>query len=171
MMPDFKKYTNFIKKNKYLLFLLAIGVIFLILPSNSGSSPKEQKTEKLDFSIMEWEEKIENILSECDNVGRIRVALSVSGSNETVFVMEESISTQKRGDDNSKDSDKKISILSVGSGAEEPVVVRQIYPEFIGATVVCDGAEFSGVRLDVTDAVSSLTGLSADKITILKMKN
>ena len=170
-MPDLKKYSDLFKKNKYIFIVLAIGVALLLIPSNNTPEQKETKQEKLEFSIKEWEEKIENILSECDNVGRIKIALSVSGSNESVFVTEEKVSTQKRGDEYSHDSDKKISVLSVGSGEEEPIIIRQVYPEFIGATVVCDGAEFSGVRLDITNAVSSLTGLSADKITILKMKN
>lgn len=39
-----------------------------------------------------------------------------------------------------------------------------------GAVVVCDGADLATVRLDVTDAVMSYTGLGSDKISVMKMK-
>jgi len=40
----------------------------------------------------------------------------------------------------------------------------------VGAVVVCQGADLAQVRLAVTNAVSSYTGLGCDKITVLKMK-
>ena len=39
-----------------------------------------------------------------------------------------------------------------------------------GAVVVCDGAELATVRLNVTNAVTSYTGLGSDKISVMKMK-
>ncbi len=38
-----------------------------------------------------------------------------------------------------------------------------------GAAVVCQGADSASVRLDITRALMSYTGLSADKIAIFKM--
>ena len=37
-----------------------------------------------------------------------------------------------------------------------------------GAVVVCEGADSAAVRLELTQALRSLTGLSADRITIVK---
>lgn len=39
-----------------------------------------------------------------------------------------------------------------------------------GAVVVCEGADSAAVRLELTQALRSLTGLSADRITIVKGK-
>ena len=39
-----------------------------------------------------------------------------------------------------------------------------------GAVVVCEGAEEARVKLCVTNAVSAYTGLSSDKISVIKMK-
>ncbi len=170
-MPDLRKYRDFFKKNKYLFIVLAIGIILLILPSGKNDKVKVDENRQIEFSIDEWEEKLEKILAECEGVGRVKVALAVSGTAESVYAQEESLNTRKNSDDYTKDSDKKISVLSTGSGVEAPVVIRELYPEFLGATVVCDGADYSGVCINVTGAVSSLTGLSSDKITIIKMKN
>ena len=38
-----------------------------------------------------------------------------------------------------------------------------------GVVVVCDGANKAKVRLEIISAISSYTGYSSDKITILKM--
>ena len=55
--------------------------------------------------------------------------------------------------------------------ADEVVVTRRMYPVYQGAVVVCQGAGDSRVRLTVVDAVSVLTGLSSDKISVVKWKN
>ena len=40
-----------------------------------------------------------------------------------------------------------------------------------GAVVVCDGAEKAGVRLEILHAIRSYTGIGADTVTVLKMKD
>jgi stage III sporulation protein AG len=49
-------------------------------------------------------------------------------------------------------------------------VVKRLYPSFGGAVIVCEGAGNSLVELEITKAVSALTGLSTDKIAVLPMK-
>ena len=53
----------------------------------------------------------------------------------------------------------------------ETGLVRQtLEPIYRGAVVLCDGADQSGVRLAIVNAVSSVTGLGADRICVLKRK-
>ena len=170
-MPDLRKYAGIFKKNKYLLIVLAVGVFLLLLPTGKAEEPMTGTWESLDFSLEEYEEKIEAVLADCTGVGRVKVALAVKGSGSSVYAEEISVNTRKSDDEYTKDSDTKLSVLSVNSGVEEPIVIEKTYPDFLGATVVCDGAEISQVRKDITEAVASLTGLSTDKISIIKMKN
>jgi stage III sporulation protein AG len=58
--------------------------------------------------------------------------------------------------------------LNRGSGCQDVVITGQTYPAYQGAVIVCQGADNSAVRLAVSEAVSALTGLSSDKISILK---
>ena len=51
---------------------------------------------------------------------------------------------------------------------EAPIVTRILYPTYRGALVVCQGGDRADVRLAVTEAVSVLTGLSSDRITVAK---
>ena len=54
------------------------------------------------------------------------------------------------------------------SGGEEVVVTRRESPVYRGALVVCQGADRAEVKLAVTRAVAALTGLGADRITVVK---
>ena len=58
--------------------------------------------------------------------------------------------------------------LNRSSGYQDVVVTRETYPVYLGAVVVCQGAGSGGVRLAVTEAVAALTGLPADRITVVQ---
>ena len=60
--------------------------------------------------------------------------------------------------------------VGTGSGTQEVVVTNRVYPRYVGALVVCEGGGSAGVRLAVTQAVSALTALPSDKITVLQGK-
>ena len=50
-------------------------------------------------------------------------------------------------------------------------LVKQVNPPtYLGAVVICQGADDPEVRLSVVNAVSKATGLGANKISVLKMK-
>ena len=51
------------------------------------------------------------------------------------------------------------------------MTVKRVLPVFRGAVVLCDGADDASVRLSVTQAVSTVCGIGADKVTVLKMKS
>ncbi|MFQ8983403.1 MAG: hypothetical protein ACLR6W_04145 [Evtepia sp.] len=54
--------------------------------------------------------------------------------------------------------------------SQETVTVQEIYPRYQGALVVCPGGDDPEVRLQITEALSALTGLGADKISISEGK-
>ena len=64
-----------------------------------------------------------------------------------------------------------VSLCACGSGTQDVVVTRERYPSYQGAVVVCEGAGDAAVRLALTEAVSALTGLSADRISIVQWKS
>ena len=50
-------------------------------------------------------------------------------------------------------------------------VAATTYPRFQGALIVCEGADSAAVRLRLLEAVSAVTGLSTDRITVVKMRS
>jgi len=60
-------------------------------------------------------------------------------------------------------SELKSQVAEVGDSA---LTVRVSYPRYRGALVVTQGSG-SGLKLDITQAVAALTGLSTDRITVV----
>lgn len=58
-------------------------------------------------------------------------------------------------------------VLGSGTSAEV-VVTHSRYPRFVGALIVCEGGDRADVQLKVTQAVSALTGLSSERISVVK---
>ncbi len=170
-----KKLDVFIKNNRILLLALALGLILMLLPNGcQKSEDKKPSQNAVNFSLDEFQKKLESILASGEGVGRVRVMLTQK-STETYVYAEETRSTereQQNGEyaDQNFDYDRKPSIISDGSGKQVPVTVKQLFPEFMGAVVVCDGAESISVQTFVTETVSALTGISFDRIAIVKMK-
>jgi stage III sporulation protein AG len=49
------------------------------------------------------------------------------------------------------------------------VTLKTVYPEYLGALVVCEGADNPTVAYQIVKAVAGLTGLGTDKIVVSKM--
>ena len=168
-----KKLLNFMKilqKYKYIAVVIAVGFFLLILPSGEGE--KEEKKTHDDFDVKSFERRLEDTLSECNGVGRCSVILSVEAGPERVYEKEsrKSLRENEGGVIIQNESDTKPSTLSEGSGRESALLVKELYPEFRGAVVICDGADRTDVKSAVGACVSSLTGLGSDRISIVKMK-
>ena len=59
-------------------------------------------------------------------------------------------------------------LINQGGSGQEALQSQEIYPPYIGALVVCDGADQPGIVLKVKEAVSVLTGLGTDCISVVK---
>ena len=108
------------------------------------------------------------VIGAIDGVGRVKVMLTLR-SGETLELAEDSSASQGSGGDVRQE--RQVLTVNRGSGKQEVVVTQRMYPVYQGAVVVCQGAGDSRVRLTVVDAVSVLTGLSSDKISVVKWKN
>ena len=86
----------------------------------------------------------------------------------------EEIIYQTDGDSSQTDSsfsNREDTVTITDSQRNEQGLVRQQNPpKYMGAIVVCQGGDKPSVRLAIIDAISKVTGLGADKISVLKMK-
>ena len=169
---ELKSFLDFIKKYKYVLAVVIAGMIFMNFPSGTKSEISGNESCETEFDINEFEARIEKTLAVCEGVGRVKVVLSVDSGPENIYEKDakKSLREQREGVVVESDSEAKPSILSEGSGKESPIKIKEMYPKFRGALVVCDGANDAGVRRIVVDSISALTGLKSDGISITKMK-
>ena len=169
---DFGKLWAIVCKYKYVAVVLVVGFILLIVPGKGALEKQSEDAKDVTFSVRELEEEIKAALSQCDGVGRVDVVLSVESGPESIYAKEakQSVREKESGVVTESDSDMRPSIMSEGSGKERPIVIKEMYPQFRGAMIICDGADVPSVRSSVIGAVSALTGLRSDRISVVKMK-
>lgn len=157
--PRWKRAAAPLLKNKYALAVLLLGAALLLMPQCTAGeeTPPETAGEEAltapDFSVSEQEAKLSQAVSSIRGAGEARVILALEGSVARELAQENGEAV----------------IVSAGSGTQEPVELRYVYPAYLGALVICQGAEDPGVRLAVTEAVAAVTGLGSDKITVVQM--
>ena len=172
MSDAFKKAWEKIKSLRYVLIVVAAGVILLMLPDGDTNDGAETESPSYtqEFSLEEDERRIAAALEEIEGAGRVTVVLTLKTGTETV-VAEDTQSTYVQDENEGRrESDVKTVIVSRGSSVEDPVVLKYIYPEYQGALVGAEGAGNAEIRLSLTKAVAGLTGLSSDAVNIVKMK-
>ena len=108
------------------------------------------------------QDNLEAILSKIQGVGRVHVLLTEAQGSRTIYVQDESTS---------QDSLKTDAVIITDSSRSQTGLVCQVLPPvYQGAVIVCQGGDDPSVRLAVVEAVCDATGLSADRITVTKMK-
>ncbi len=160
------KIINFIKKYKYAAIILLVGLILMLLPTGKKveTAPKsnlEQKEEEKQIN-----EELEKILSQIAGAGEVQVLLSVASGEETVYQTDNRLSQSEESSNTQTDT-----VTVTDSDRNETGLIKQtVSPVYRGALIVCEGADSAVVRLAIVEAVANITGLKADKISVIKMK-
>lgn len=159
-----EKITVFAVKYKFVILLAVVGIFLMLLPGEK-TEPKEAESvtapEVSDVAL-----DLEAILSQIQGVGKVRVMITQAAGEQTIYAYDEDSSDSGTGVSTHRDA----VIITDDNRAETGLVLQIIPPIYQGAVVVCQGGDLPTVKLAVVDAVSAVTGLSADRITVLKMK-
>ena len=148
-----------LKQYRYGILILLVGIGLMLLPAGHSDIddlvvPKEV--------LPSLSDSLEQILSQIEGVGRVKVMLTQAEGEITVY--QEDI-------DHSGDTLREDTVLISGDTRQEMGLVRQIIPpKYQGAVIVCQGGDRPAVRLAIVEAVAAVTGLTSDRITVLKMK-
>lgn len=157
---------------KYALLVAAAGVALLLWPESpaaslGGGQEAAQTSDGAEDAAREMEEAMEDILEKIQGVGRVDVMLTLQSGGERVLAADSTLrysgSTQAP-DDYDRSSE---TVTVSGDGGQDVVVTQEIYPQYRGALVVCEGGGSDGVRLQVVEAVSALTGLGSDRVAVV----
>lgn len=162
-----QKLTNIIRKYKYAALILVIGLLLMTLPERTHEEQKTTvQTVKHTQSEVSVSEELAKILTSIEGVGKVEVMLTVASGAQTLYQTDNNTTSSK--DENSS---RHETAIITDSNRNEMGLVAQIIPEkYQGAIVVCQGAGSPSVQLAVINAVSNVTGLSSDRICVLKMK-
>ncbi len=164
-----KKCGRILRKYQYVLLVAAVGIALLLWPGpkETAETTAGQGDEAADlFQVGQMEEKLERALSEVEGAGEVTVVLTLRDGPRQVVAQDGSAT---EGESQTVRETSTV-LASKGSGAQEPVKLQEIGPVYQGALVVAQGGDSPQVRLALSEAVSALTGLGADKISICKGK-
>lgn len=156
-----RRWRGALEKYRYVLLVIGAGVLLLLLPAGGGRDPsagQPQETEE-PFDLEGFEEKLAQVLSQVEGAGKARVVLTLDGGSRRVLA---------RDQEQDRDGGSVSTVVTIGqgSGSQEVVPLQTVAPQFRGALVVCPGGGNPQVRLKLIEAVSALTGLGSDRISV-----
>ena len=161
-----KNLSNFLLKYKYLFVIFVIGLLLMTIPSGKTNSSESNTEPHYEIeSVAETENKLSQILSKVAGAGEVMIMLTIEKGEEICYQTDDNIDEGE-----TKSSSKHDTITVTDSDRNQSGLIKQIIPaRYQGAVVVCNGADDPAVRLAIVDAVSKLTGLGSNKISVLKM--
>ncbi len=136
------------------------------------------KTTSTTSSSDDVQTNLENILSNIDGVGKVKVLITYSQSSEVVAMYNEN---SKNSTVEEKDSGggtrtttqidiSKDIIYQEENGEKTPITQKVINPKIEGAIITATGAENGTVKNNIVQAVEAVTGLPTHKIQVFEMK-
>ncbi len=145
-----------------------VGILLMLMPTGTRQSKQEVTIQSaaMETAADSMEERLAEILSQVAGAGKVQVLLTEATGAQT-FYQENRDSTE--GNQN-KSTRTDTVILSDSSRGQTGLVSQINPPTYLGAIVLCQGADQSAVRLAITEAVANATGLGYHKISVLKMK-
>ncbi len=163
---DMSKVVDCLKKYRYAILVLLMGLVLLTIPGKKETqtvqTPAQQTvTQKTDLS-----QELEKILGQIQGVGKVQVLLTQATGERYHYQTDEDIQTGEGSSTIRKDT----VIITDADRNQSALITQVLPPKYQGAIIVCQGGLDPAVKLAVVEAVSKLTGLGADSISVLKMK-
>lgn len=154
-------------KYKYVWVVLLAGVLLMMIPGkNTQNTQKEIQPQTATTEDITLQDQLEEILGEIDGAGQVKVMLSISQGERTVYQTDSTYSQSE----NTADSRTQTILITDSQRNETGLVHQKNPPVYQGAIILAKGADDPMIKLAIVEAVSDVTGLGADKICVLKMK-
>lgn len=180
---DDKKITN--------LLTIALVIAFIILALNvfypdmfKKEDIKSTLSEEVEINTIKEEyeeaqkEELKSILESMYGVGEVKVMISFKSGESKVLAYNSSkqvVSTEEKDTEggtrvSNQTDDGSTVVMTNEGGDNEPFIVETYKPKIEGIMILAEGASDSKIKYDIQKAVSSLYGLSAEKVNVYPMK-
>lgn len=165
---------------------LALGIALLVagnLFSNKGKRAVinapiiTEAPETLGYE-QELEARLEDILSQVDGAGNVKVMVKISTGRE--IIVSEDISrdiTQTKENDSEGGSRETVSekhdaktVIINESGLNRPLILKEIEPKIEGIIIITEGGDNIEIQNSLTKAAQTILGVEPHKVQVLKMK-
>ena len=124
------------------------------------------------------ETKLEEILSQIQGVGEVKVLLNYSESSEVVAMYNETSKTSNTEETDTSGGTRKIQetdtqkdiIYQEDNGEKTPITQKIVQPKIEGAIITAKGANQANVKANIIQAEEAVTGLATHKIQVFEMQ-
>lgn len=151
-----------VTKYKFVLLILCIGVALILIPVGRSEDSTASIIINKDTSSYISEDALASILTKIKGAGKVEVLLSVEYSAQKDY--------QINTDGSTAGIRSTTVTVTDAQRNETGLINRTQSPIYRGAIIVCEGADNPSVHLCVVRAISNITGLRSDQISVLKMK-
>ena len=142
-----------------ILALIALFIFFSSTKLDFGLNLSKDSQKSDNQSTLE--NKLQEILSNIDGVGKTLITINVDGSSEEIIL--KNVETVSENGSTIKSE----SVVLVNG---KPYVLKELSPKILGVVVVCEGANNLSVKMAITEVLTTILEVSSDNIRILKMK-
>ncbi len=193
---------KFIKKD-YMVIMILSGILLLVIAIPTGDKKISKKTEAKQDSQQEsqtqeqqtgtsesqisredyceqMEQKLENLLTCVEGVGRVNVMITLQSTQEQVVEKDipgsnSNVSESDSGGGSRSTSEvqnQENTVYTIDEdGNKIPYVIKTNLPTVQGVTVVAQGGGNAVVQKNISDIAQALFHIEADKIKVAKMKS
>lgn len=167
-----------LKTDKQLRFLVALGLIgaaLLIFANGIGTEQNKSENEQVSYSAStqqtdEIQNRLEEILSQIEGVGRVSILITYEDSGRNIYVMEGSYEEERRetSSETSEKSSQNESVVTGGGTDKEPLLETFVTPAIKGVVVVCDGGGDDIIRERIINTVATALQIRTSRIYVTK---
>lgn len=189
----------FRKENLVVLVLAGILLFVIALPTKdsgdtggAGGGLADSMTQKRETEVQgtadissseqayaaDLERRLTDALADMEQVGRVKVMITLKSSSELVVERESPVSRSATTETDAQGGSRSINttdmeetvVYSTNGSSSEPYVIKTYVPEIEGVLVVAEGAGSGTVNRTVTEIVQALFGVEAHKVKVVKME-
>ncbi|MDY4078367.1 MAG: stage III sporulation protein AG [Clostridium sp.] len=189
LISEFKKLLD--DKKTTNILTIALVIAFIILALNvfypdmfKKEDIKSTLSEEVEINNIKEEyekaqkEELKNILESMYGVGEVKVMISFKSGESKVLAYDSSkqtVATEEKDTEggtriSNQTNDGSTVVMTNEGGDNEPFIVETYKPKIEGIMILAEGASDSRIKYDIQKAVSSLYGLSAEKVNVYPMK-
>ena len=144
------------------------------------ASTENTQSQSINQSVInnnDLEKRLEEILSNINGVGNVKVFINYSETSETVAMYNENAKTSVTEETDTSgglrkiettDSQKEI-VYQGNNGNKEPIIQKVVQPQIEGAIITAKGASNINIKTSIIQAVEAATGLATHKIQVFEM--
>lgn len=178
------------KENMIVLALSGVLVMVAALPADGGKGKGEgaerpaadgsqTEQQEKDSTADGLEERLERFLSCMDGVGRVRVMITFSSSEEQIVEKDAPSGSISQTSENDGAGGSRSAVtrqmqestvyVTGCDGTQSPYVSKTVAAQVEGVTVLAEGGGSRVIQKNITDVIEALFGIEAHKIKVAKM--